>query len=151
MKSLASTMLLLLTLALTAPAQTCPRGVPCPTTYTQPVYVQPYTPLVATPAPAYGSTAEQAAFLAELNAVRARHGRGPLAWDPTLAAYAASNAGIHQPGTNGGAGQCWSGLRSPVAALRQWLASPAHLAILLSARSSVGCSVCPSGCTANAR
>lgn len=119
-------------IALPAAAQ----GPPCAGLACQPVAVTADSP---------------AAFLAQLNAERARWGRPPLAWDATLAAYASANTGVHQPGTSGGAAQCWSGLRSYTGALRQWLASPPHRAILLGATRSIGCALCPSGTTANAR
>ncbi len=92
------------------------------------------------------------AFLARLNAWRARHGRHPIGWDATLAAYAASNSWAgHQPGSTGGAAQCWASHRSLVAALDAWIASPAHASILLNASVAVGASPCPSGSTCNAR
>lgn len=92
-----------------------------------------------------------AAFLSSLNAWRARYGRGPVGWDANLAAYAATNAGVHQPGSSGGASQCWASTRSYLGALGMWQASPAHARILLGATSAVGVSVCPSGVTCNAR
>jgi uncharacterized protein YkwD len=86
-----------------------------------------------------------------VNAERARNGRGPLAWSASLAGYAASNGGVHQPGSSGGAGQCWSSTADPVVAVRQWLASPPHRAILLGASAETGMSRCASGMTCNAR
>jgi uncharacterized protein YkwD len=90
-------------------------------------------------------------FLSALNAERSRLGRTPLAWDDHLARCAATNRGVHDPGSSGGAMQCWAGVRSYPAALSMWMASPAHRAILLGAREAVGASVCPSGLTCNAR
>jgi len=92
-----------------------------------------------------------AAFLASLNAWRAMNGRGPLQWDSNLAAYAATNSGVHSPGSSGGGSQVWAGVRSYSHALQMWISSPAHRAILLNATSSIGVSLCPSGTTANAR
>jgi hypothetical protein len=104
--------------ALVAPAQppstrapVCLTGA-CPTALTYPVY---YRPAVASPAEDSPS-----AFLGLLNAARAQAGRPALAWDATLAAYAASNAAIHMPGSSGGAGQCWAGCRSYRQAFGMW-------------------------------
>lgn len=142
-------------LALTAPAlagpwrtapPSCRPGSPCPAT------TWSYTATTTTTTTAVAFTGDgPAAFLSAINTERARYGRPPLAWDATLAAFAARNAGIHQPGTNGGAGQCWAGVSSMATALQQWMASPPHRSILLNATSSVGVALCPSGCTANAR
>lgn len=96
-------------------------------------------------------TDEAGAFLASLNAWRAAYGRHPLSWDYSLAAYAASNAGVHAPGTSGGASQAWAGTTSLMSALQMWQSSPAHAAILLNATTSVGASMCPSGVTCNSR
>ena len=91
------------------------------------------------------------AFLSQLNQWRARNGRGPLQWDGNLASYAASNTGVHAPGSSGGGSQCWSGYSSLTQSLSLWIASPAHASILLNANVSVGASACPSGSTANCR
>jgi hypothetical protein len=90
---------------------------------------------------------EAGAFLAALNQWRAWHGRHPVSWDANLAAWAATNAGVH----DGRPMQCWSGQRSLLASLRAWEASPAHAAILLTATVAVGAAPCPSGATANCR
>lgn len=95
--------------------------------------------------------AESTLFLMALNAWRAQHGRGPLRWDAGLAAHAASNRGVHDPGSMGGARQCWAGTSSLMAALGMWQGSSAHASILLNATSVIGASRCPSGSTANAR
>jgi uncharacterized protein YkwD len=125
-----------------APAAAAPvarmDGRPAGLTY--PVYYQA--------APAEDSPA---AFMVLLNDARARAGRPALAWDATLAAYAATNAAIHMPGSSGGAGQCWAQTRSYRHAFAMWAASPAHWQILMNARSSVGVALCPTGVTANAR
>jgi uncharacterized protein YkwD len=110
---------------------------------------QPAAPPLATPQTA--SQGDYGAALAIVNAERARNGRGPLAWSASLAGYAASNGGVHQPGSSGGAGQCWAGVSDPVQAVRMWLNSPPHRAILLGASGECGLSRCPSGMTANAR
>ena len=94
---------------------------------------------------------EAAIFLSALNLWRAQHGRGPLRWDAGLAAYAASNGGVHAQGSSGGAMQCWAGTSSLTAALGLWQRSGAHAAILLNASSVIGAARCPSGSTANAR
>lgn len=109
-----------------------------------------YTAPVAA-VPAAGVPDSPHGFLTLLNAERARHGRRPLAWDASLAACAARNAGVHAPGSSGGAMQCWAGTSSYTHALRMWMASPAHRNILMAAQSSVGASTCPSGVTCNAR
>jgi hypothetical protein len=121
------------------------------------VYVQP---AAAAPAPAPApqtiypvqqltAADEAGAFLAALNQWRAWHGRGPLAWDVTLASWAAAEAGIHTV-RPAGTSQCWSGYRSLLTSLSAWQASPAHAAILLSG-TTIGASPCPSGATANVR
>lgn len=166
---------LALTLAFTAPADACHRcnrgvrflrGVQAtrPTTvtvipayqpapgYQVPVYPQMQAPAKVMPAPQTGMVGDDAAtFLVLVNDARARIGRPALAWDATLAAFAATNAAVHMPGSSGGAGQCWAQTRSYRQAFSQWMASPAHYSILMSATTSVGVSICPSGCTANAR
>jgi uncharacterized protein YkwD len=112
------------------------------------VGVQPTYQLQATTAT---STAAPTHALDAVNRLRAAYGRPPLAWDATLAAYASRNNGVHAPGSNGGAGQCWAGVSDPIAAVSMWARSPAHLAIILGARQCVGVSPCPTGCTLNAR
>lgn len=116
-----------------------------------PVYRQAAPVLASPSSPVPAAADSPAAFMALLNQARAASGRPPLAWDANLAAYAATNAGIHQPGSSGGAGQCWAGVRSYREAFRLWAASPPHWAILMGARSSVGVAICPTGITANAR
>lgn len=141
---------------------TCRPGTACYAAQTQPVryvQVQPVRYVQAAPATVtYQATQtityqgdDPASFLAALNAHRARYGRGPVGWDPNLAAWAASNNGVHAAHSmHGRAGQCWAGTRSYMHALRMWIASPAHNAILLNATSAVGCSPCPTGMTLNA-
>jgi uncharacterized protein YkwD len=90
------------------------------------------------------------AALAAVNGWRAMMGRGPLAWSPDLAGWAARNVGVHGV-IAPGAGQCWASVSDPVAAVRMWIASPAHAAILLNATQTIGISVSPGGMTANAR
>lgn len=87
-------------------------------------------------------------FLARLNAVRASHGRPPLAWSDQLAAAAALNGRGHT--YNPGCGQCWSSTTSPDASLSMWLASQAHFNILMSG-STIGVAANGSGLTANVR
>lgn len=113
-----------------------------------PVYVQP-SPQAVPLGQVQGDDA--GAFLAMLNQARAQAGRPALAWDATLAAYAATNAAVHMPGSSGGAAQCWASSRSFVQAFHQWRASPAHWAILMGATTSVGVAPCATGLTANAR
>ena len=135
-------------------ASTAEAGWPCRPVRCRPVqcHVAPApAPATYQPTPRAHALSEAGSFLAALNQWRAAHGRGPLAWDAGLAAYAASNAGIHQPGTSGGAGQCWAGVANLDVALRMWFASPPHASILLNASTSVGASICPSGATCNAR
>ena len=123
--------------------------------YAVPAY-QVQTVAYAVPSTADGPTE----FLAALNVARARYGRNPLAWDSTLAAYASRNTSSladpryrgHSPWSMApGASQCQATARTYLGALSQWMDSPPHRAILLSARSTVGCSPCPSGMTANFR
>lgn len=116
-------------------------------------YTQAYSPAPPTAyaAPATPEGGGALAALAVINAERARYGRGPLAWSASLAAYASTNSGVHAPGSNGGAGQCWAGVGDAVQAAYMWLNSPPHRAILLGAQSECGISSCPTGMTANAR
>lgn len=158
-----------------AAPQTCAGGSCGVATYTQPyqyqtpaayvgstpLYHPVYTvPAAPAPAPVYASPsspppvaspAGAPSALALVNQLRASYGRPPLSWDSTLAWYASRNNGVHAPGSNGGAGQCWAGVSDPAAAVAMWARSPAHLAIILSATTSVGVSPCPTGCTLNAR
>lgn len=100
----------------------CPNGrCPAPAQYRM-RYVQPAT--VYAPA-------DPASFGSWLNAVRARYGRAPLAYDPALASLAAANS-ARGFGHNGiFAGYEAVAMGSLGSAGAQWAASPAHLAILL--------------------
>lgn len=120
------------------PQQSCPTGG-CPRATTAPT-----RPLSMAP------SAEAGTFLARLNAWRAAHGRGPVGWSDQLAARAATNTAQHAPHSMAGSGQCWAGTTSLTQSLEMWKASPPHAHILLSARSAVGASPCPSGATCNA-
>lgn len=120
------------------------------TCYRQPTYARPVAATVTTTT-TYAADSP-ATFLALLNAERARHGRGPLAWDGNLAAYASRNTGIHAAASRApGSSQCWAGTRSYRHAYQLWRNSGAHWTILVNARQSVGVAPCPSGMTANAR
>ena len=133
-------------------ASTADAGWPCRRGRCRPVQYQVApAPVTYQPMSRAYAPSDAGSFLAALNQWRAAHGRGPLAWDAGLASHAATNAGIHQPGSNGGAGQCWAGVANLDVALRMWFASPAHASILLNASTSVGASLCPSGATCNAR
>jgi len=88
-------------------------------------------------------------FLNLVNQHRANHGLGPLSWDENCAAYAALNNGVHDPQSIHGM-QVWAGASDFVSAFNMWVASPAHNAILLGARSVIGVARCLTGCTANA-
>jgi hypothetical protein len=104
----------------------------------------------ATPQTAVGQWSagdEAAVFLSALNQYRAAYGRHPVSWDANLAAWAATNAGVH----NGPFAQCSNPDHSLMRSLRAWQASPAHAAIILSATVAVGASPCPSGATLNCR
>lgn len=128
------------------------RPAPAPLAYV-PVYQAPAPQPAYRPAPAQvGVADEAAAFLSALNQWRSWHGRPPLAWDSALAWYASTNGWAgHQPGSTGGAAQCWSSTHSLLTSLELWKRSPAHAAILLGATVSVGAAPCPSGATCNAR
>jgi hypothetical protein len=119
------------------------RGCPAPAA----VYAVPQ----AYPGPQVSAAGGEAGvFLASLNGWRAMNGRGPVGWDSTLAAYAATNGGVHAPGSSGGGSQTWAPTPSLTRALSMWIASPAHAAILLNAV-TVGASPCATGSTCNAR
>lgn len=158
---------LMLAAGLTGEAEAC-RGKPCrwkaaraayvqtPTLTARPVYATPYgvyaTPYIAQPTPVIAQPAgnDAGAFLVALNQWRWQNGRPPLAWDPSLAAWAGSNAGVHDGRSSGGVPQVWAGTSSLTAALRLWQTSPAHAAILLTG-TTVGASPSPFGSTANVR
>ncbi len=149
---------LLATLPAAAGAQTC-HGGRCrrPVVYyrvqaVQPVYYRA-APVPVQQAPQVESQAPNGylAALSIINAERARLGRGPLQWSANLAAFAATNSAQHAPGSSGGGSQAWAGVADPVAAVRMWFASGPHHSILINAVYEVGISVCPSGCSANAR
>lgn len=97
------------------------------------------------------ATTQEQEFLNLVNNWRASQGLHPLAWDSNLAAYASMNSGVHQPGTNGGAMQCWAGIKDLRSAFSMWINSGPHANILRSAQSAIGAAICPSGSTANAR
>lgn len=88
-------------------------------------------------------------FLGLVNQHRANHGLHPIGWDQNAANLAATNNGIHTAHSMYGA-QVWAGVGDFVSAFNMWVASPAHNAILLSARSAIGVARCLTGCTANA-
>lgn len=163
---------LMLAAGLTGEAEAC-RGKACrwkaaqsqtiyPTVYqanaylSRPVYATPYgvyaTPVIAQPTPVIAQPAgsDAGAFLVALNQWRAQNGRPPLAWDPGLAAAAATNAGVHSLGSSGGGMQVWSGTRDYGSALAMWESSPSHAAILLSG-TSAGVSSSATGLTLNVR
>ena len=94
------------------------------------------------------ASAEQQ-FLNLVNQHRANHGLSPLSWDQTCASFAAANNGVHDPQSMYGM-QVWAGTTDFVSAFNMWVASPAHNAILLGARSVIGVARCLTGCTANA-
>jgi uncharacterized protein YkwD len=136
------------------------QGYACPrarVVYYQPVAVQAPAQAPAVyyqAAPTQAQPAQPGGYAEALNVINAARmaaGRGPLRWSPTLAGYAATNTGVHAPGSSGGAGQCWAGVSDPVAAARMWLGSSSHLTILMRARFEIGISVCPTGVTGNAR
>jgi uncharacterized protein YkwD len=127
-----------------AAPQAPPKVMPAPQAVpVQPVYLETPKPV------AMGDDA--ATFLVLVNDARARIGRPALAWDATLAAFAATNAAVHMPGSSGGAGQCWAGVRSYTQAFHMWRGSSAHWAILMGATTSIGVSPCATGMTANCR
>lgn len=89
-----------------------------------------------------------------INAARLAAGRPPLPYDPNLAAWASRNIANPSYPHNvmaPGAGQCTAFVSDPATAARQWIASPAHYAILMNATQSIGISASPGGMTANAR
>ena len=138
------------TVATCAPACPTPAGFPLPAPQV-PAKVVPAQAMSATMTEARPAADDAATFLALLNDARARAGKPSLAWDATLAAYAATNNAKHMLGSSGGASQCWAQTRSYREAFYQWAGSPAHWSILMSATSAVGISNCPSGTTCNAR
>lgn len=110
-----------------------------------------FRPQPPAPPPVGPSTAP--AFLAALNRWRAGSGLHPLAWDDTLARYAATNRGQHDPDSMGDArGQTWASTHDLLEALDLWKGSAKHAAILRDPSATVvGASPCPSGATANTR
>lgn len=96
-----------------------------------------------------GQQSAEQQFLALVNQHRANHGLHPIVWDQYAANLAATNNGIHTAHSMYGA-QVWAGVGDFVSAFNMWIASPAHNAILLSARSAIGVARCLTGCTANA-
>ncbi len=90
-------------------------------------------------------------FLNLVNSWRRQYGRDPIGWDSSLAYYASLNTGVHNPGTNGGAAQCWASPQNLISSFYLWINSGPHAAILLNATSAIGAAICPSGATANCR
>ena len=88
-------------------------------------------------------------FLALVNQHRANHGLAPVGWSQDAANMAATNNAVHAPHSIYGS-QVWAGASDFVSAFNMWVASPAHNAILLGARSAIGVARCVTGCTANA-
>lgn len=88
-------------------------------------------------------------FLALVNQHRANHGLAPVGWSQDAANMAATNNAVHAPHSIYGS-QVWCGASDFVSAFNMWVASPAHNAILLGARSAIGVARCITGCTANA-
>ena len=88
-------------------------------------------------------------FLALVNQHRANHGLAPVGWSQDAANMAATNNAVHAPHSIYGS-QVWAGASDFVSAFNLWVASPAHNAILLGARSAIGVARCLTGCTANA-
>ena len=88
-------------------------------------------------------------FLALVNQHRANHGLAPVGWSQDAANMAATNNAVHAPHSIYGS-QVWCGASDFVSAFNMWVASPAHNAILLGARSAIGVARCLTGCTANA-
>ena len=88
-------------------------------------------------------------FLALVNQHRANHGLAPVGWSQDAANMAATNNAVHAPHSIYGS-QVWCGASDFVSAFNLWVASPAHNAILLGARSAIGVARCLTGCTANA-
>lgn len=116
----------------------------------RPTYAAPRASPCVEPTCAVAVGGGPADFMASLNSWRAANGRSPAAWDGNLAAFAATNAGVHQPGSSGGGAQTWAPTADLGSALGMWVRSPPHAAILLNA-TVVGASVCPSGTTCNGR
>jgi uncharacterized protein YkwD len=168
MLNMAPLTLTLAALGATAKAQTyvapCRSGnCPRPATYQAPpvYYRATYTPgatRYATPAQeprllptAYHAAAPAAVatttgdILGPVNRIRAEFGWSPLAWDGNLAAWAASNSSTcARARTMGhlvqcaGAAQCVAWTGDPGQAAGQWRNSPAHLNLILAARSAAG-------------
>ena len=88
-------------------------------------------------------------FLALVNQHRANHGLGAIGWSQEAANIASTNNAVHAPHSIYGS-QVWCGASDFVSAFNLWIASPAHNAILLGARSAIGVAKCLTGCTANA-
>jgi uncharacterized protein YkwD len=88
-------------------------------------------------------------FLALVNQHRANHGLGAIGWSQEAANIASTNNAVHAPHSIYGS-QVWAGASDFVSAFNMWVASPAHNAILLGARSAIGVARCVTGCTANA-
>ena len=142
--------------------QSCPN---CPPPVAPPVPEPTPTPAPTPQAPSKVSPAPVAptkssflpdspeGFLSLLNAERARYGLRPLILDGRLASHAAYNTWAgHDPNSMvAGAGQVWASPKSYQASFRMWMKSPAHRAILLQAKESVGIAICRSGCTANVK
>ena len=138
-----------------------PAAVPAPAPapalpYVDPTWVsrpQPTAPVAAAAgAPsALAGDYSPAGFLAALNAYRAMAGRPALSWDSSLAGWGAANSIWPHGTTAPGAGQCSARTTSYQEALRQWINSPPHQAILLGATTCIGVSPCAFGMTANAK
>jgi len=102
---------------------------------------------ILTPNQTVGSAEGQ--FLALVNQHRANHGLGAIGWSQEAANIASTNNAVHAPHSIYGS-QVWCGASDFVSAFNMWVASPAHNAILLGARSAIGVAKCLTGCTANA-
>lgn len=103
-------------------------------------------------APASYAPTDGSSFGTWLNAIRTRYGRAPLAFDPYLASLAAANSsrGFGHNGVFSGFEAVAMG--SLGSAEAQWVASPAHLAILLAPGvRSYGIAVVGGVCTFTAR
>lgn len=138
-KLFAAALSTLCTLAVSADAEACRRcGARAQRmTYTVPYAYAPRPTVQASPQAA--STRDPASFVAWINGVRARAGLGSVAWDATLAGYAAQNSsqGFGHHG-RGGFPMGYPLVRRENAGLGDlaqvegmWLASPPHAAALL--------------------